>query len=211
VGDKDHGLAAAAPDPQHFEVQLLAGHRIERPEGLVHEKQPGILNERAHDCRALLHSSRQLVGKGINELRQAHQRQQIDGLAAILSDRPFAEFDRQQNVLQDRAPRQQDGRLEHDGGIRTRTAKRLTAKREHTAGAGQETCKQPQQRRLPAAARTHERDKLTLRDVEVHRLQRRDRAGALRSIGLGQPARADQGSANAVPAVNLAHGMRIAQ
>jgi hypothetical protein len=109
-------------------------------------------------------------------LPEAHERQQIDGLAAILGNRPLAKFDRQQNVLQDRPPRQQNGRLKHDRRLATGTAQRLAGERQRTACTGEKACKQPQQCRFPATARTHQRNKLAFGEIEGHRLQRGDAA-----------------------------------
>ena len=61
VGDEDDGLAALAPDPQHFQVHLLARQRIQRAERLVHQDQLGIVDEGARDRGALLHAAGQLL------------------------------------------------------------------------------------------------------------------------------------------------------
>ena len=59
--DEQDGLAALAPDPQHFEVHLLARQRIERAEWFVHQDQLWIVDEGARDRRALLHAAGQLL------------------------------------------------------------------------------------------------------------------------------------------------------
>ena len=58
VGDEDDGLAAFAPDPQHLQVHLFAGQRVERAERLVHQDQFRVVDERARDSGALLHAAR---------------------------------------------------------------------------------------------------------------------------------------------------------
>ena len=57
VGDKDDGLAAFAPDPQHFKIHLLPGQRIERAKRFIHQDQLGIVDEGARDRGALLHAA----------------------------------------------------------------------------------------------------------------------------------------------------------
>ena len=59
--DEHDGLARFLPDAQQLEVHLLAGERIERAEGLVHQYELRIVHQRPRDRRPLLHAAGELV------------------------------------------------------------------------------------------------------------------------------------------------------
>src|SRR5262245_1660955 len=64
VRDEQDGLALVvplAPYAQQLQVHLVPGHRVERAEGLVHEEQWRIEEERPAQRGALLHPTRQLT------------------------------------------------------------------------------------------------------------------------------------------------------
>ena len=61
------------PDLQQLVLQLLARHRVERAERLVHQQELGIVGEHARDRDALLHAARELVRIGVGEALQADQ------------------------------------------------------------------------------------------------------------------------------------------
>ena len=44
---KSDRLLALEPDPLELEVHLLAGHRVEGAEGLVHQEHGRVVDERA--------------------------------------------------------------------------------------------------------------------------------------------------------------------
>ncbi len=62
VGDEQHGEAALAPDPLELVVEQVAGHGVERAEGLVHQQDVGLLGERPGQRDPLAHAAGQLVG-----------------------------------------------------------------------------------------------------------------------------------------------------
>ena len=57
MSDEDDGLAALAPDALQLEVHVLAGQRIERAEGLVHQDELGVVQQGSRDRGALLHAA----------------------------------------------------------------------------------------------------------------------------------------------------------
>jgi hypothetical protein len=67
VGHEEHRLARAlaaarlAPHPQQLDVHLVAGHRVEGAEGLVHQEQGRIEQKSAAERGPLLHATRQLA------------------------------------------------------------------------------------------------------------------------------------------------------
>ena len=64
MGDEQHGLAlltgkiALAPDAQELQGHVIAGHRVERAERLVHQEQWRVEQEGAAERGALLHAAR---------------------------------------------------------------------------------------------------------------------------------------------------------
>jgi len=57
VRDEDDGLAALEPDALQIQIHLLARHGVERAEGLVHQQERGVVDERPDDGDALLHAA----------------------------------------------------------------------------------------------------------------------------------------------------------
>ena len=70
-------LRAGAPDALQLEVHLLARHRVERAERLVHEEERRVVDEGAGDRGALLHAAGQLVRIGVLEPLEAHEHEQF--------------------------------------------------------------------------------------------------------------------------------------
>src|SRR6516225_1457017 len=56
VGDEQHGLGIGEPQPLQLEIELVAGHGVERAERLVHEKERRVEQQRAADGDALAHA-----------------------------------------------------------------------------------------------------------------------------------------------------------
>ena len=63
VGDEEDRQALLAPEALDLVVQQVAGHRVERAEGLVHEHDVGALGERSSQLDPLTHAAGQLVGE----------------------------------------------------------------------------------------------------------------------------------------------------
>ena len=59
-----------APDAVQLVLQPLAGQRVERAERLVQQHDRRVVGQHAGDLAALLHAARQLVGRGVGELRR---------------------------------------------------------------------------------------------------------------------------------------------
>ena len=76
MGHEEYGLAIALPQFQHHDVHVVAGNGIECAEGLVHEQDTGIGNERAAKRDPLPHAAgelaRALVG-GILEMDEPQE------------------------------------------------------------------------------------------------------------------------------------------
>ncbi len=80
-------LRLLAPDPQQFEIHLLARHGVERAERLVHQQEPRVLHERAHDRGALLHAAGKLERIALREFAQADHREKIERALPVARDR----------------------------------------------------------------------------------------------------------------------------
>ena len=61
VGDEQDRLAELLLQPLHLVLQALAGERVDRAEGLVHEQQGGVGRERAGDADPLRLAARKLA------------------------------------------------------------------------------------------------------------------------------------------------------
>ena len=121
---------------------MLAGHRVERAEGLVHQQHGRVVDQGAGDRHALLHAARELPRIFALEHLEADERQQVHaGLVASLATQTL-HVDREQHVVEDRAPGEQDGRLEDDADVAPRTGderaaqQRLAARRTSWRGDG---------------------------------------------------------------------------
>ena len=117
VGDEQDRGPGLPPDPLELVVQDVAGHGVERAEGLVHEQHVGVLGQRPGQGHPLAHATGQLVGLLVDEPLEAHQLEQLEdpGLALLAGD--AAQAQRQLHVLAHREPREQRRLLEHEGGL----------------------------------------------------------------------------------------------
>src|SRR6266852_778382 len=63
VGDEQHRLGMLVDEPEQVEAQLLARQRIHGGEWLVHEQEPGIVDQRAAVAVELSDAHRELLRK----------------------------------------------------------------------------------------------------------------------------------------------------
>ena len=111
--------------PDQFEQHFLhrnAHLRVQCREGLVHQQDLGLDDERAGDGHALLHAAGQLLGIGFGEILQAQQVQvAADRLPAlILGD--LLDLHSELDVLPYRQVREQRELLKHHSTLRSRSA-----------------------------------------------------------------------------------------
>ena len=71
VGHEQHGFLALFPDAQELQIELVARHRVERAERLVHQQQLRIGHQGAAQRNALLHAAGKLVRIHLFETFQA--------------------------------------------------------------------------------------------------------------------------------------------
>jgi hypothetical protein len=107
VRDEEYRLLPFEPDMLQLRVHLLAGHRIERTERLVHEQNGGIMNERTHHGHALLHAAGQFPWITLFKPLETHEGEQIHRAGLELVAAEPLHVDGEQHVVEDRAPGKQ--------------------------------------------------------------------------------------------------------
>src|SRR5262249_48405462 len=98
VGDEENGVAIAQPYALEVEVHLLAGERIERPEGFVHQQQPRLLHKRPADRHALAHAARKLGWILVLKLLESHRSQQLPRFCAVRGRVELFDLNGKENV-----------------------------------------------------------------------------------------------------------------
>src|SRR5712692_2201574 len=181
VRHEEHGLARVTPDAQELVAHPGARDLIERTEGLVHEQEGRVEDERARDRDALLHAAGELVRMRLRECAEADERQDLIGAAESLGPRALVQLEPELDVRADRTPRKQRGLLEHEADVlrALRLLRGTTADLDASDRRLDEAADDPEERGLAAAARTDERDELVLADRERDLADRFDR-GVLR-------------------------------
>src|SRR6185312_7079982 len=91
VGDVDEGLPSLVPNSRQLDLQAALGDRVEGGEGLVHEQNLRLHNQRAGQLQPLLHSTGELEGEFRCVLNEAHHLQvylQLKPVIVRLSGQP---------------------------------------------------------------------------------------------------------------------------
>ncbi len=96
-------------------MEHVPGHRVQRPERLVHEQHVSVLGESAGERHPLPHAAGQLVRPLAAEAAEPDRFEQLSGLllALLAGDAPAAQ--RELDIAGGRQPREQRGLLEHQG------------------------------------------------------------------------------------------------
>ncbi len=121
MGDEQHRLAPLKPDPLKLQVEAFAGHCVQRAEGLVHQQQRGVVDQASADRHPLLHPTGKLPGVAVLKSLKADHFQKLERAAATVLAAELLHVDRQQHVVQYRAPGEENGRLEHDSDVPPRS------------------------------------------------------------------------------------------
>ena len=193
VRDQHDRRVGGAGDALELHVHLVARHRVERPERLVHQQDLGVVAQRARDRDALAHAARELARQRLLEALQADELAELVRTPAALLLVHLAQQQRQPDVVLDRVPGEQVARPGRRGRAcaarRRRGGRRSTAggapTRHLAAGGLDQPGEDPQHRRLPAARLADERDELLLADPEVDVLERQ-RLAVARPVARGR-------------------------
>ena len=125
VGDEDHGLAGREPQLLEIDAHLFAGQRVERAEGLVHQQQRRVVDQRSRDRGALLHAARKLVGIARSRNRPDRPRRAVAGRESMMVAPPAARACRSGRArFRGRPPFEQDRLLEDDADVGDRRGRR---------------------------------------------------------------------------------------
>ena len=171
VGDEDDRLAGGRDDLGQLLLHDLAGHRVDRGEGLVHQQQAGLGDERAGEADALAHATGELAGIGPLEAGEAHHLDVLRDLGAGVGVDAALHLQAEADVLLDGAPGHQRVVLEDDGAVGAGAGDRLAVDRDLAGGRLDEAGDDVEERALAAAAGAHDREELALAHFEVEVLQ----------------------------------------
>ena len=159
VGDEQDRRAGLPPDPLQLVVHDVAGHGVQRAEGLVHEQHVGLLGQRPGQGDPLAHAARELVGLLVDEAVQAHQLEELDDPWSCAASRGTPRRrSGKLDVLAHGQPREQRRLLEHEGGLAAEDD--LAGRRLVEAGH------QVEQGGLAATRRSDQADELAGLDLE---------------------------------------------
>ena len=168
VGDEQDGLAELALQPQELVLELLAHHRVDGAERLVHEHHRRVGGQGARHPDPLLLAARELVGVAVGvRLGQADALEQLHPGGARLLAVPAQQPGHGGDVVDDGAVREQAGVLDDvaDAAAQLAGVERggvLPADGDATRGRLDHPVDHPQRRRLAAAGRTDEDGDLSL-------------------------------------------------
>ena len=206
VGHEHDRLAAEIPEPEQVLLQVQAGLRIERAERLVHQDDRRIVGERADQRGPLAHAAGQLMRIVVLEAGEADGADQHVRARPRLGVEPPLDVEREQHVLQRRAPRQEIILLRHVAdaagqpgierlGVAERSNLRLVA--HLPAARGVDLRDHVEQRGLAGARGPDDGEELAVGDREAQVLNdpRRGLAAAARGEPLAQVADFEQGLA----------------
>src|SRR5450432_1499416 len=174
VGDEDDRALLAPPELLQLLVEAVARDLVERAEGLVHHQQARLEGERAGDRDALLHPARQLPRVLLLEADEADAVELLHRHGPARGGVAALDLQRQHDVGEHRAPREQRRRLEHVAvrARQTRFVRAHAVDLDRTRRDRLEIGADAQEGRLAAARRADERDEFARRDREVDLAQR---------------------------------------
>ena len=197
VGDENGRDLEPSLDLVEAPSQLRSNLDVQRAEGLVQEKDLGLVGERPRQGHALLLSAGELVGVAVAQSSEADEVEQLLALAAPLGSRhapdPQAKGDvlRRGHVLEDRVVLEDETDAALLGGkIRHVRPLQLDAPSVRGGQAGDHA----QDRALAAAARAQEDGELPVGDLELHAFD--DGAAG---EALGEPVQDDRHGCSAIP------------
>lgn len=197
VGDEEDRLAERGLKPQELVLEVLAHHRVDRAERLVHQQHGRVGGERAGHPDALALAAGELVGIAVAVRRrvQADQVEEFGGTRPGLRPRPAEQMRDGGGVVQDGLVGEQPHLLDDvadtapqldgvEGGYV------LAVEEDAAAGGLDEPVDHLHRRGLAAPRRPDERDEFTLGDLEgevVH-------GGGAVGVALGDVLEADHSS-----------------
>src|SRR5262245_658623 len=174
VGDVDGGGAELVAQPLDLAAHGEAQPRIEIGQGLVHQEGGRIAHDGARQGDALALAARQLARIAVKQVIDLEGLGDGGDLAGALGRRHFADAQGIGDVVADRHVGIERIALEHHGDVAVARLqpRHVAAADQHPPGGGRlETGQDPQRRGLAAAGRSEQRQKGTVRDVEIESTQ----------------------------------------
>jgi hypothetical protein len=153
-------------------THLVAGQCVERAERLVEQQQPGVAEQGAGDGDALAHAARQFPGLPVGEVADAQLGQQGARPLGRRAARQALHLGRDQHVVEDVAPVEQQVALEDDADPVHAVADRLAADHDAALARPVEPAQDAQERALAAAAGADDGRRAAALDGDVERPQR---------------------------------------
>ena len=166
MGDEEHGLALLRPDFQKLPLHDLAGLRVERGEGLVHQQHIGVDGQRPGEVDALAHAARELAGVVLGEAGEAHQLQQALGQGMGRRRLHAAHLQPEDHIVEHRAPGKQGIMLEHKAAIAARPLHQFAVDAHLAFFSGDQAADGADEGRLAAAAGAHDADEFVGGDIK---------------------------------------------
>ena len=198
VGDEHDRLPFFLPEGQQVVLHQFARLHVERAEGLVHQEDRRPHDQALRQRHALAHAAGQLMWEAVLEPCQPNARQPPAGFLGRAPSRPAMEERPQHHVLQRGLPREQDVLLKEVGGLPVEALERGVEAQDAPARGAEQPRGQAQDRGLPAAGRSDDRQEFSARhrkrdpverlvrraagdrELPAHLLQRERRPGLLR-------------------------------
>lgn len=181
VGDGEHGRAQAGEERAQFDDEAFAQTAVQLAQWLVQHQQPGPGRERACQGDALLLAAGERGNGPPLGAGQPHQIEEFGDLAVLLPPAHATHPQPEGDVGADVPVREQLVVLEHQAEsapVHRHPGLVRAVEQDPPAVQVLETGHHPQQRRFPAAARSQHTDDLVVRDLQIHRVQRRPVAEA---------------------------------
>src|SRR5438105_5957129 len=170
-----NGNAQLFPDSAELDLHELAGLRIQRSEGFVHQQDPGLERECPRQPDALLHATRQFVRVAVLEILQADQAQIPPRPARSLGLGHALNLERELDIVEHAAPGQQPERLKDKARVWPRCNARAAVDQYFAAVWLEQAMHEPQKRRLSATGRTNKTHELAGADLQRNIAHSRNR------------------------------------
>ena len=168
VGDEDDRLVARLPHAQELRVEGELGVGVERAEGLVHQEDLGVDDERAHERHALPHPAGERRREGVLEPLEPREPDPLAYPALLLAAPDATVLEPERDVAAHGAPREDGVLLEDVADVRRHVRHGPAVELDRPFRRRHEPAEHVEDRRLAAPRRPDDRDELLVGDLERH-------------------------------------------
>src|SRR2546425_5004290 len=187
--DEQDGLLRPEPDVQQLFLHDLAGLGVQGGEGLVHQEDLRVHDERAREIHALLHAARELVGIVLLEAVEPDHLDEVLCPLAGLARAHAATLQAVDDIADHGSPGQERGVLEDDRAVGAGPAHHLAVDGDSGGRGPEQAVHDVEERALAAARRPDDGDEFTVHHLEAHVVQRQQGAARARLSVLEPDAR----------------------